>query len=82
MEYQRQYHKDNKEKRNKMRAENYRKKHPNYKPRITHYDFETHRELAMNSGIRTSFEWHECHELGLMPDGIYHAPDKTFSRSE
>lgn len=52
------------------------------KQQIEFYDYDTHKQLAMNSGIRTSFEWHECHELGLMPDGIYHDPDKTFSRSE
>lgn len=80
MEYQRQYHKDNKEKRNKMRAENYRKKHPNYKPRITHYDFETHRELAMNSGIQSQPEWRECSKRGLLPDGIHSRPDRVFRR--
>tara|TARA_B100000029_G_C17277509_1_gene852220 strand:+ start:233 stop:628 length:396 start_codon:yes stop_codon:yes gene_type:complete len=52
------------------------------KQQIEFYDYDTHKQLAMNSGIRTSFEWHECHELGLMPDGIYHDPDKTFSRAE
>ena len=82
MEYQRQYHRDNKERRNKMRTEYYRKKHPNYKPRrdSPHYDFETHRELAINSGIQSQREWHECYKLGFMPDMIYFNPDKAFRR--
>ena len=33
---------------------NYRKKkNPNYKPQDSYHDFETHRELAMSSGIKT-----------------------------
>ena len=58
----------------------YRKKHPNVKRRDAYYDFETHRELAMNSGINGSREWHECYKMGLFPDGIYHSPDDVFKR--
>ena len=43
-----------------------------------HYDFETHRELAMNSGIETQREWWECHKMGLIPNGIYADPPQAF----
>ena len=60
---------------------NYRKiKNPNYKPQDSYHDFETHRELAINSGIENSREWHECFKLGLMPDGIYLDPYQAFRR--
>ena len=42
------------------------------------YDFETHRELAISSGIRTQIEWYECHKMGLFPYGIYSNPDQAF----
>ncbi len=54
------------------------KKNPNYKPQVTYYDFETHRELAINSGIQNEREWYECFKRGFMPDGIYGSPDKSF----
>ncbi len=76
----RQYHSDNRERRNKTRLESYYKTHPNSKPRITHYDFETHRELAINSGIQQQREWYECHKMGLMPDGIYRNLHEAFRR--
>ena len=53
-----------------------KKKDPNYKPRITFHDYETHRELAMNSGIQSKREWKECYKMGLFPDGIYQDPAK------
>ena len=49
-----------------------------YKRRDSYYDFETHRQLAMSSGIRTAMEWYECHKRGFMPDGIYSDPSKPF----
>ncbi len=57
----------------------YLKIHPNARSRESYYDFETHREFAMNSGIECIREWRECFKLGFMPDGIYRNPDKTFS---
>ena len=80
IEYHRQYHRDNKERRNKIRDEYYRKKHPNCKPQDSYHDFETHRELAMSSGIRTQMEWRECCKIGLMPNGIHSRPDRVFMR--
>ena len=68
--------------------ERYRKEHPNVRPQSlsdmkercdSYYDFETHRELAINSGIEYIREWRECHTRGFMPDGIYRNPDKTFN---
>ncbi len=61
-----------------------KKKNPNYKSRRdrrdAHYDFETHHQLAINSGIRTEREWYECHKIGLFPDGIYQNPNTAFRR--
>jgi len=60
-----------------------KKKDPNYKPSKGHgvyHDLETHRELAMASGIKTQPEWCECHKRGFMPDGIYFSPDRGFRR--
>ena len=57
----------------------YRRKKLGQKPNEFH-DFETHRGLAMSSGIRTQMEWYECHKMGLFPDGIYSNPDQAFSR--
>jgi hypothetical protein len=68
-EYQRQWER-----------ENYRKKHPLSLHYDSYYDFETHRELAIHSGINYAKEWYECHTMGLMPNGIYHSPDRTFGR--
>ena len=59
-----------------------KKKDPNYKPRITFHDYETHRELAMASGIKTQPEWVECYKLGFMPDGIYFSPDREFRENK
>ena len=44
------------------------------------HDFETHRELAINSGIQNQREWSECCKMGLMPDGIYADPQQAFGR--
>ena len=49
------------------------------KLRVFH-DFETHRELAITSGINDAREWKECYKLGLFPDGIYSNPDQAFGR--
>ena len=48
--------------------------------RDSYCDFETHRELAINSGINESREWWECHKMGFMPDGIYWEPGRAFRR--
>ena len=76
-------HKDP-EKRREYKREWYLKyakeKNPNYKPQIKYYDFETHRELAMNSGIQSQPEWVECHQRGFLPDGIVQNPDRKFMR--
>ena len=61
--------------------ERYRKENPNAKRRDSYYDFETHREFAMSSGIQSYDEWRECFKLGLMPDGIYSSPDREFRRN-
>ncbi len=58
----------------------YGKKHPNVKRHDSYYDFETHRELAMNSGIENMREWLECSKRGLLPDGIYSHPENIFRR--
>ena len=59
----------------------YIKKHPNVKRRFSgYYDFETHRELAMSSGVENMREWIECSKLGLLPDGIHSHPEKAFGR--
>ena len=61
--------------------EYYREKHPNCKHRYgAYHDFETHHQLAINSGIETALEWRECVKLGLMPDGIYQNPADAFKR--
>ena len=56
-----------------------KEKNPNAKHH-SFYDFETHRELAINSGIQSQREWFECFKLELMPDGIYQNPNKVFRR--
>ena len=56
------------------------KKNPNYKPHDSYYDFETHRELAMSSGIQSMREWRECFKLGFMPNWIYYSPERAFRR--
>ena len=45
-----------------------------------YYDFETHREFAMNSGIQNVREWYECHRRGFFPDGIYSQPNQAFRK--
>ena len=60
----------------------YNRKRRKRLPRPPFHDFETHRELAINSGIRTQREWTECSERGFLPDGIYSYPAKIFKRSE
>ena len=77
MEYHREWRKKNPNYMKEWR----KKKDPDYEPRKDSYhDFETHRELAINSGIENSREWHECFKLGLMPDGIYLDPYQAFRR--
>ena len=44
------------------------------------HDYDTHKQLAMNSGINSAVEWHECHKMRLFPDGIYSNPNKAFRR--
>ena len=61
------------------RWRNRHRRKPSQTPNEFH-DFETHRELAMSSGIRTQMEWYECHKMGLFPDGIYSNPDQSFGR--
>ena len=60
--------------------ERYIKEHPNVKRHDSYHDFETHRELAMNSGIESMREWAECSRRGLLPDGIYSHPEDVFRR--
>ena len=68
-EKQKEYHRD------------YMRMYKGYKSkRDSFYDFETHRELAMNSGIKESREWKECHQRGFMPDEIYADPSRAFRR--
>ncbi len=43
-----------------------------------YYDFETHRQLAIHSGIKTVSEWFECYRLGFFPIGIYCSPEQMF----
>ena len=75
------YQKDWNEKNTEHRKEYVRKKF-NFKPRKTIFDLETHRQLAMNSGIETSREWQECYQLGLFPDGICCTPQEHFRKPE
>tara|TARA_B100000029_G_scaffold328293_1_gene320612 strand:+ start:441 stop:872 length:432 start_codon:yes stop_codon:yes gene_type:complete len=66
----------------KEKAHKYYKK--TYKPLSMsgrYYDFETHRELAINSGIENMPEWIEVHQMGLMPDGIYRRPDQYLKKT-
>ena len=84
-EYHREWRKKNKEKNREYRRDYFRnryiKKHPNVKRRFSgYYDFETHRELAMSSGVENMREWIECSKLGLLPDGIHSHPEKAFRR--
>ena len=62
-----------------LQKKSYLKIHPNTRSRDSYHDFETHRELAVNSGIQSQPEWVECHQRGFFPDGIYRNPDKTFN---
>ena len=83
-EYQRNRYREDPDFAEKSREyqRNYRKiKNPNIKRRDSYHDFETHRELAMSSGIQSYNEWRECFKLGLMPDGIYSSPDREFRRN-
>ena len=80
-EYHREWRKKNKEYRIDYFRNRYIKKHPNVKRRFSgYYDFETHRELAMSSGIQSQREWVECSKLRLLPDGIHSHPEKAFRR--
>ncbi len=80
-EYYRQWiEKTGKRDRSEYMRQYYIKEHPNCKSRITYYDFETHRELAINSGIHLQREWYECHKRGFMPEGIYRSPHEAFGR--
>ena len=60
---------------------NYRKiKNPNIKRHDSYHDFETHHQLAINSGIQSQREWRECYIRGFMPNGIYIDPERSFRR--
>ena len=48
--------------------------------KVKFHDYTTHKELAINSGIKDKKEWQECHSLGFMPDGIFTSPDQAFGR--
>ena len=76
------YYENNKAKVLKYQKDRYRKKQPNARHHDAYYDFETHRELAMSSGIRTHREWRECCKMGLIPNGIYSSPDRVFRRKQ
>ena len=65
---------------NALQRKSYLKIHPNTISHDSYYDFETHRELAISSGIQSHPEWIECYKLGFMPDGIYRNPDREFKR--
>ena len=82
-EKRREYYQNNKEQKREYQR-NYRKiNNPNvrrYNNLYHYYDFETHRELAMSSGIQSQREWIECHKMGLVPDGIYRNPYQAFRR--
>ncbi len=79
-EYQKEWKKKN-SKYNSKYQRNYRKiKNPNVKHHDSYYDFETHRELAMSSGIQSQREWRECYIRGFMPNGIYIDPERSFRR--
>ena len=86
LEYKREWRKKNPEDKEKRREYNRvkylrnKKKDPNYKPQDSYHDFETHRELAINSGIQSQREWFECFKMGLFPDGIYSQPNHAFGR--
>ena len=76
-EKRREYYQNNKEQKREYQR-NYRKIN---NPSVRHYyDFETHRQLAMSSGIQCQREWYECHKMRLMPDGIYRNPNQAFGR--
>ena len=57
-----------------------RRKQKGMIPHDSHYDFETHRELAISSGISEAREWYECAKRGFLPDGIYHNPAQRVFR--
>ncbi len=83
-EKQKEYYQNNKEQKREYQR-NYRKINNLNVRRYNHnlyhyYDFETHRQLAMGSGIETALEWKMCHKMGLIPDGIYRNPDQAFGR--
>ena len=84
LEYDRKYSKEYRKKNDKKIKEKqkqwYKNKHPNCKSHNSYYDYETHRELAINSGINEVREWHECFKMGLVPDGIYRCPDQKFKK--
>lgn len=44
---------------------------------IWKYNFQIHKELALNSGVKTQEEWMECCALGFMPEGIYSDPSRV-----
>ena len=60
--------------------ERYRKEHPNAKRHESFYEFDTHYQLAIHSGIQSNHEWRECCKIGLMPNGIHSRPDRVFRR--
>ena len=88
-EKQREYDRKNKEKKreykekNKEKIREYKEKRLGRKiKRRVFYDLETHRQLAMNSGIETTVEWLEVYKMGMMPDGIVSQPSESFKKPE
>ena len=67
------------EKKKKYDIKRWRNRHRR-KPGQKFYDYDTHKQLAMNSGINSAVEWHECHKMRFFPDGIYSNPNKAFRR--
>ena len=63
-----------------LQKKSYLKIHPNTRSHDSYYDFETHHQLAIHSGIQSNQEWLECHKMGLFPDGIYANPAEAFKR--
>ena len=92
-EYKREYREKNKEKlrehireyreknKEKIREHNQKRLGRKIKRRVF-YDLETHRQLAMNSGIETVREWIEVYKMGMMPDGIVCRLSEFFKKPE
>ena len=75
-----EYLKKNREYKREWAFKKAKEKNPNAKHRGFYHDFETHHELAINSGIQSQRDWYECHQRGFFPDGIYSQPNQAFRR--